>query len=177
MTWLASWRADPRGAALADRHYTRQKVGSRQFVPPGMCRVLITPCARAVWVTSWPKREFVKHQWAGAWVNSIFRNEGAGLSSDLIRAAIRDSIEYFEARGIGAPFVVPWRGMVTFVQRKKVRPKKDPGFCFLKAGFVRAGETKDEGHLAFTLHPSKMPGVPPYVPSSDAQPARVAVEP
>lgn len=34
MTWRLSWRADPAGAVLADRHYNRQRVGSKQFVPP-----------------------------------------------------------------------------------------------------------------------------------------------
>jgi hypothetical protein len=134
--------------------------------------VLLTECERALWVTSAPKREYVKHRWAGAWINSLFRNEGAGLSSLLIRAAVRESIEYFAARGVD----VPWRGMVTFVQRDKVR-STNPGYCFLQAGFVRVGETKDEGHVALQLRPRRMPGVPPYVPSADAQPARCAGAP
>jgi len=143
--WTRSWRADPRGAALADRHYDRQKIGAKQFVPPGSCVV-----------------------WAGAWINSLFRNEGAGLSSALIRAAVRASIDEFAAKGVA----IPWRGMVTFVDSRKVR-SRNPGYCFKVAGFIRVGETKDEGLLAFALHPSRMPGLPSYVPSSDAQPARM----
>lgn len=162
--WLRSWRADPRGAALADRHYTRQKIGSKQFVPPGRCLVVITPCARAVWVTSWPKREYVKHQWAGAWINSLFRNEGTGLSSELIRAAVRETLDYYGE--------TPWRGLVTFVQARKVR-STNPGYCFKQAGFRVVGTTKDEGHIALALHPSRMPGLPPYTPSGDAGPVRM----
>lgn len=165
--WNRSWRADPVGAALADRHYNRQRVGSKQFVPPGACVVLVTPCGRAVWTTSAPKKEFVKHQWAGAWINSLFRNEGAGLSSALIRAAVRSSIEQFAAKGVD----IPWRGLVTFVDRRKVR-STNPGFCFIAAGFVRVGETKDQQLVALQLRPHRMPGLPPYVPSPDAQPAR-----
>src|ERR1051326_6005995 len=88
MIWMLSDRADPRAVALADRHYPRQKIGSNLFVPPGRCIVLLTPAADAVWVTSWPFAEYVKHQWAGAWICSIFRNEGPLLSSILIREAI-----------------------------------------------------------------------------------------
>ena len=88
MNWVLSNRADPAAVLLADRHYNRQKPGTSQFVPPGRCVVLLSDDARAVWVTSWPFAEYVKHAWAGAWVNSLFRNEGDYLSSDLITQAI-----------------------------------------------------------------------------------------
>ncbi len=162
--WRPSWRADPRGAALADRHYTRRRVGSKQFVPPGRCLVLITPCARAVWVTHFPFRRYVKHRWAGAWICSLFRNEGAGLSSALIRSAVRETIEHYGE--------IPWRGMVTFVAAEKVR-SANPGYCFKLAGFRNVGARKDAGHVALQLHPSRMPGLPPYTPSEFAGPARV----
>src|SRR5690242_11512118 len=86
--WRLSWRADPAAVPLADRHYNRQRVGAPQFVPPGRCLVLL--CTSALWVTSWPLAEYVKHEWAGAWVNSLFRRElaCAHLASDLIRAAV-----------------------------------------------------------------------------------------
>lgn len=151
--WQRSFRADPRALPLADRHYNRQKVGSPQFVPPGSCLVLLTPDADAVWVTSWPKAEYVKHAWAGAWMNSLFRNESPLLASGLIRAAVVETVEYF-----GEP---PALGMVTFVDRAKVRPTrvrgKDVwGWTYLKAGFVVAGETKG-GLLALQLTPEAMP--------------------
>lgn len=41
-----------------------------------------------------------------------------------------------------------------------------------RAGFVRVGETKDEKLVALQLQPRYMPGLPLYVPSSDAQPMR-----
>lgn len=86
--WCMSHRADPNALPLADRHYNRQKIGSPQFVPPGRCLVLQTACRRALWVTSWPLAEYVKHAWAGAWINSMFRSESAGIASELIRQAI-----------------------------------------------------------------------------------------
>jgi len=148
MIWRLSNRADPKAVALADRHYNRQKVGSPQFVPPGRCVVLLSECERAVWVTSWPFAQYVKHAWAGAWVNSIFRNEGAGLSSELIREAIAATLTQWPEP--------PELGIISFVNADKVRHKRDPGRCYIKAGFSHVGETKG-GLLAFQLLPKDMP--------------------
>ena len=90
MIWHLSNRADPAARVIADRHYNRQEIGAPQFVPPGRCLVLMAqqPEGSARWVTSYPFAQFVKHAWAGAWMCSAFRNEGAGLSSDLNRQAV-----------------------------------------------------------------------------------------
>ncbi len=37
--WHLSDRADPAARVIADRHYSRQKPGTPQFVPPGRCLV------------------------------------------------------------------------------------------------------------------------------------------
>lgn len=155
MMWSISHRADPRARALADRHYSRQKIGAEQFVPPGRCVVLFaaSPSGAAFWVTSWPFAEYVKHGWAGAWVCSAFRNEGAGLSSILVRAAVACT------RGIYGD--APALGMVTFVDPDKIRRKRDPGRCFIKAGFKRVGMTKG-GLPALQMLPADMP--PPAMP-------------
>jgi Protein of unknown function (DUF3631) len=92
--WRVVTRADRIGAAIADRHYSRQSPGSAQFVPPGRCLVLLaegsTRRAGALWVTSWPLLAYVRHAWPGAWINTLFRNElpDRDLSSDLIRQAV-----------------------------------------------------------------------------------------
>lgn len=103
MIWSRSDRFDPKARDLADRHYNRQKPGTDQFVPPGRCLVLFaaTETGRAFWVTSWPFAEYVKHAWPGAWVCSAFRNEGAGLSSDLIRQAVAATRAYM---GVPPPY-------------------------------------------------------------------------
>lgn len=145
MRWSISHRADPAARAIADRHYNRQKPGATQFVPPGRCIVLLSP--RALWVTSWPFAEFVKHEWAGAWVNSCFRNEGEGLSSDLILQAIAATRSRWQP---------PSLGMVTFVDAAKTRRKRDPGRCYRKAGFRHVGFTKG-GLWAFQMLPADMP--------------------
>lgn len=146
--WNKSHRADPAALPIADRHYNRQKPGSPQFVPPGSCYVLLTEKADALWVTSWPIAKFVRHAWAGAWMNSCFRNEGPILSSLLIREAVALTRGFY-----GTP---PALGMVTFVDTKKVRHKRDPGRCYIKAGFKRVGFTKG-GLLALQMLPHEMP--------------------
>ena len=133
--WELADRFSPHVRPLADRHYNRQKIGSPQFVPPGRCIVLSTAEADAFWVTSWPFAEYVKHAWPGAWVCSAFRNESPHLSSELIREAVAATRSRWEPPILEYP-------IVTFINTKKVRHKRDPGRCFLRAGFVRIGWTK-----------------------------------
>lgn len=154
MIWRESHRADPFARAIADRHYNRQKIGTPQFVPPGRCLVLKadTETGRAFWVTSWPFAEWVKHDWPGAWICSAFRNEGAGQASTMITEAVSATRARYET---------PALGMVSFLDRRKVRPtmvRGSPvwGWTWLKAGFHYAGETKG-GLMALQLDPSDMP--------------------
>jgi hypothetical protein len=146
--WSLSWRADPLGRVIADRHYNRQSIGAAQFVPPGRCLVLLAEDTSALWVTSWPKAEYVQHEWAGAWMNSCFRKEGAGLASEMIRAAVAHTRWRWPD--------VPPLGMVTFVDPSKVKDKRDPGYCYLMAGFTLVGETQG-GLLAFQMLADVMP--------------------
>lgn len=146
MNWWLSWRADPKARAFADRHYSRQKVGAEQFVPPGRCLVLVRE--DAFWVTSWPLAQYVKHAWAGAWVCSAFRNEGPLLSSELIRQAVAATRWRY-----GEP---PALGMVTFVDTTRVRRKRDWGRCYRRAGFRQVGFTQG-GLVALQLLPAEMP--------------------
>jgi hypothetical protein len=151
--WRRSPRFDPVAVSIADRHYNRQKPGSPQFMPPGSCRVLVAKNRKAVFGRSFPKAEYVKHAWAGAWVCSIFRNEAAGpLASDMIAQALSIMQSEYE---------VPPLGCVTFVNPKKVpgilvRGERVKGFCFWKAGFRAVGETKG-GLIAWQLLPGAMP--------------------
>lgn len=150
--WMQSFRADPEVRPLADRHYNRQKIGAAQFVPPGRCLVFKTLCRRAAWVTSWPHAQYVKHAWAGAWMNSFFRNEGAGLSSELILEAVGATRTFWHQP--------PDLGMVTFVDASKVRQKRDPGRCYVRAGFHHVGYTK-AGLYVFQMLPADMPAAAP----------------
>lgn len=132
MNWTLSHRADAASRVLADRHYSRQKPGTVGFVPPGRCLVLRSLDGTAYWVTSWPFAEYVKHAWAGAWMCSAFRNEGSAIASELIRDAVSATCWFYGKS--------PELGMVTFIDRSKVRPSKRYGklmwgYCYWRAGF------------------------------------------
>ena len=132
--WRLSDRADPAALPLADRHYNRQKIGAPQFVPPGRCLVLLTKDRSALWVSSWPFAQYVQHAWAGAWVNSLFRNEGGHLSSDLIQWAVAHTRAKWPD--------VPPLGMVSFVDASKTKGKEVPGWCYRRAGWSHVGFTQ-----------------------------------
>lgn len=146
MIWRLSDRFDPIATRLADQHYSRQSPGTPQFVAPGRTNVLVDVGGCALWVSLWQKH--VRHQWPGAWNCALFRNVGAGLSSELIRDAVAATRWRW-----GGP---PAEGMITFVNASCVRRKRDPGRCFLRAGFRRVGETAG-GLLAFRLDPADFP--------------------
>jgi hypothetical protein len=155
MRWTVSHRADPFAREIADRHYNRQKIGTPQFVPPGRCLVLTanTDTGRALWITSWPFAEYVKHAWPGAWVCSAFRNEGAGLAHELGLEALAATVARWPA--------IPPLGLVTFLNRKHVTPIKRRGrdhygYIWELMGFRYVGETAG-GLMAWQLLPDDMP--------------------
>jgi hypothetical protein len=156
MIWLRTWRADPRAAALADRHYSRRAIGSAQFAPAGRALVLITADATAVWVTSWQRPEY-RHDGLDAWVCTMFRNEGAGVASDLIADALAVTRHTW-----GDP---PPAGTITYVDPAKVAANRRPGRVFERVGFRVVRQTAG-GHgrarllelqLAAGAHPSPSP--------------------
>jgi hypothetical protein len=165
MIWEFSYRADPRAKELADKHYNRQNPNSPQFVPPGKCCVLYanTDSGKAFWVTSAPFGQYVKHRWPGAWVCSAFRNEGAGIASNMIIDALMASVYL-----LGVP---PPLGLVTFIDTRFVKPvfvrgKKTFGRTYILAGFEQDGETQS-GLLAFRLPEDRFPcGEAPHVSNS-----------
>lgn len=130
--WLVTHKGDRSCRLLADRHYTRQTVGSPQFCRPGRNLVLRTAAGDAVWVT-WSG---IRDDGLRAWECTIFRNESQHLSSDIISAAVAATIAEW-----GQP---PPDGIITYVDQSKVR-SPNPGFCFLSAGFVKIGKSKRRG--------------------------------
>ena len=150
MRWRVSNRSDPIGARMADRHYSRQKPGTPQFVGSGSDVVLIAPPdgnAKALWVTKWQK--YVRTPWwKDAWVCSLFRNEGAGLSSELVTEAVQATMAVW-----GGP---PPGGFVTFVDSDKTKPKAHPGYCYRVAGWEHVGHT-GQGLYVLRLAPDDFP--------------------
>jgi hypothetical protein len=160
--WHLSDRADPPANAVAKRHYNCQSPESDQWVKPGACLCFRTAEYGAIWSSSWPVAQYVKHAWAGAWENSTFRNERQDLylSSDLIREGVAATLAVWPTP--------PTLGMVTMIDLSKTRRKRDPGRCYRKAGFVPAGYTKG-GLLVLQLLPDAMPAPDPAIGSLAAR--------
>jgi len=120
---------------LADAHYSRQSVGDAQYMPPGRRFVLVVDDlrGRAVWGVCQNRDPIGETRFRC----SIFRNESDHLSSELIRDATQATYQRWAARGwlLGAP---PLR---TEVDPGKVKRKRDPGRCFLRAGWTLIGCT------------------------------------
>lgn len=76
------------------------------------------------------------------------------LSSDLIREAVAASRWKWPN--------VPMLGIVTFVDETKTRRKRDPGRCFVKAGWRRLAERTKGGLVVLQQLPAEMP--PPGMP-------------
>lgn len=128
--WCTTHRQDQQIRALADRHYSRQSPGSPQFAPPGEGLFLISRCGCAAWVV-------VRNFFAGQrrWRCTLFRNEGRALSSDLIREATERTRAWWPSHYD----VLPTEPLTTEVDPRRVRSKRDPGWCFLRAGWRRVG--------------------------------------
>lgn len=83
----------------------------------------------------------------------MFRNEGAGVASELIRSAVAATLAY-----CGEP---PTKTMITFLDRRKVRAikvrgKETFGRTWELAGFQHVGETVG-GLMAFRLPAYRFP--------------------
>ena len=124
--WQARSKRDPAAMALFDRHYSRQKVGRGEVGPPGRKLVFVSPDESAMWCTHWPRADLTLDH-LDAWRCSVFRNEGPGLSSELIRAAMELTGVLWEQR--------PRDGWVTWVDTRRVA-STNPGYCFKQAGWT-----------------------------------------
>ena len=131
--WHKVKRCDPRARALADRHYSRQTIGAAEFMASGRTLVLVTDDGKAVWGAI----ENMDPAGGRQWRVSIFRNEGPVLSSELIVEATNRTHSYWRTK-YGSQPEVP---LTTEVDAKKTRIKKDPGYCFLRAGWRPIGKT------------------------------------
>lgn len=119
----------PPARELADRHYSRQTPGADGILPGGW-RFLFWHDGGAVWGVC---RNRFRKRWR--WRNTIFRNESATLSSELIRAATRLTYEVWERRYKALP---PER-LTTEINIEATRRRRSrhhaPGHCYLMAGW------------------------------------------
>lgn len=135
--WQRVTKFDARSAALADRHYSRRKIGSPQFMPPGQTIILLGEDERAVfgWWRPDPSSGIRAMNGLDGWTCTIFRNESTHQSSWLILQA-----ELWVAK-LG--YECGPSGFITYVWDKKVR-SSNPGYCFKQAGWLRAGRSADD---------------------------------
>lgn len=151
--WTLSSSSDRRALDLVDGagrfdghgpHYSRRTPGSKTFTGVGQEIVLVTKCGRAVWACVRQKTPMARGTGSSRgrsgetdqksrfiWRNMLFRNLGAGLSSTLIAEATDATYrEWIKRYG-----ELPPERLRTEIGLSSIRPKKDPGYCYLKAGW------------------------------------------
>ena len=145
MTHASYWRevskCDRFAICFAAPHYSIATPLAAELGPPGMKIVLFGEDFRALWGSHrpapWAKRthgvkrmdKFEGHSCF------IFRNDGGPQSSGIIRQAVAITAMEWNL----APFI-------TYVAIDKVRRKRDPGRCFIKAGFHRVSVKEKTKH-------------------------------
>lgn len=139
--WIPVRDGNPTVMSLFKRHYSaRQRRKIEQCAGPGEKMLLLTPDARALFV--W--RKFISDAGETGVNCAVFRNEQSvsGRASELI----------LEAKALAWN---RWPGdrLYTYVDPGKVRHKRDPGRCFIRAGFKLCGVTKS-GKLIFEAFPN-----------------------
>ena len=148
--WFVVGKGHPACVALADRHYSRRKVGSPQFMPPGQTLCLVTAKGDAVfgWHRPHPDSGLVSMSGLDGWTCTIFRNESRHLSSHLILEA---EVVLASRYDCGPD------GLITYVWDCKVR-SCNPGFCFKRAGWATFGRSKD-GKKSLLRKPFEFAGI------------------
>lgn len=174
MTELRHWYlvspVDVRARLLADRHYSRQTPGAREWIGPGNKIALIVPnwdgTAAAVWASQRPAPNCgldVRSDGFEYWNNVIFRNESNVKSSELIREAVAIT-KYFWGD------LLPANGFHTFVDPRyvkgvKVHGETVYGWCFIKAGFdVHPQRTRKRNLIRLILPSDQLITIEPIQP-------------
>lgn len=132
--WFRVGKFHAQAAEIADRHYTRRKHGSPQFMPPGQTLVLWRPGAVFGWWRPHPDSGIKAMNKLDGWTCTIFRNETQHRSSELI-------LEAEKALAHSGYWCGP-DGMLTYVWPRFVL-SENPGYCFKCAGWKRKGMSAD----------------------------------
>lgn len=128
--WFEYKDGNGRALELYERHYSAYKYADGRkrelFCGPGEKMVLLTQKQDALF--AW--RKFIDGSGQRGVNCAVFRNEGTELSSELILEAM-------------AAAWLRWPGerLYTYVNPEEIK-SKNPGYCFIKAGWTRCGRTK-----------------------------------
>lgn len=117
---------------LADRHYSRQSVGNKQFCGNG--RKLVLRDARSEVLCVWMFQAFRLDRQTG-YNCALFRNESSRRSSEIILEAERMAVEKWG----------PHR-FYTYIDPRRIA-SRNPGYCFKVAGWLHVSTTKSGKHL------------------------------
>jgi len=165
MAWLLSSSSDRRALDVVDGmgkhagkgpHYSRRTPGSKTFTGVGREIVLVTDDGNAVWAVVLQKTPARRGTGASrgrtgsddsgtrwVWRNMLFRNLGAGLSSELIRDALASTYREWTRRYGNLPDVE----LRTEIDTRKVQ-SRNPGYCYLMAGWTRQKVVRGKLYLA-----------------------------
>lgn len=145
--WMHIKDGDATARTIFDRHYSRYFYADgrkpKLFVGPGEKMVLLRADARALCV--W--RKFISGDGQQGVNCAIYRNEGGGVASELLREAMEMAWERW-----------PGQRFYTYVDPRKVphtmeRSRPVWGWCFYKAGWRFFGLTGRGLHIL--EHPAK----------------------
>jgi hypothetical protein len=138
--WRVVSKCDRFAASFAAPHYSIAKPLAAELGPPGQKIVLMGEDGKALWGSHRPAPWAKLGRMDGFLGHScfIFRNDGGPQSSGIIRQAVAITAIDWNL----APFI-------TYVAIDKVRRKRDPGRCFIKAGFqpIRIKEKTKHGRM------------------------------
>lgn len=156
MIWRLSDCGDGRALVVAKRHYSHTNPHAAKLGSPARQLVLTAGDGPdAVWMTTWSLPEYTDHAWPGAWNCSLFRRErGDVVASEMIRQAVAVTRWKWPD--------VPPLGMITMIDRAKVRPTKVRGvdvfgWTYLRAGFELEPIDTVGGLLVLRMRPENMP--------------------
>ena len=127
--WWPIRDGDPRALALYLKHYSAlhyRRRRNRKIAGPGEYMMLMTVDCKALWV--W--RKFIDKSGQKGVNCAVFRNEGDMLSSELIKEAVDLAWRRW-----------PGERLYTYINARKVK-SANPGYCYLMAGWERAGRTQ-----------------------------------
>jgi hypothetical protein len=141
--WCLVKDGDDTCRAIFDNHYSRYHYADgrkpKLFVGPGEKLVLMTPDAGALFI--WRKFRSADRQ---VGINcAVFRKEFSEYqASDLILEAMKLAWQRW-----------PGERLYTYVNPRLVRRKRDPGRCFIRAGWKQCGISKKRRYLIFEALP------------------------
>lgn len=113
---------DAEMSMLADRHYSRQSVGNRQFLPPGRTLCIRDAAGQMVFGWNWQYEHKRRDKQTG-YCCCLFRNESRRKSSEIILECEQIALKRWGEHR-----------MFTYVDPSKVA-SRNPGYCFKQAGW------------------------------------------